>query len=318
MGGLHLVNKKLKANKEEKTKKGMTKKSGVLADAGKGLVNLAIGGRTVAAKPGKFLRRGTPEQWQPFHGIQQLGSVKQTHTEGPLKGMIKYDKDGEPLYEKSKDLFKYLGQEFRGPKPTRADMMAHARARSMPIDDAAFEAHLKQNKLPYKKSLFGKLTAAPGIERPTVGFMGADSREAARFARTAKGADHQALEEVNNLGHMEFMKKHPGLAAEWYGRNALHKGFFVGLPAYEAYNIGIKKEPIHEGEGMGSNMASSVGAGLGMAAGAPLGLFGAPLLSMATQAGGRAMGKQVDQSMGNRPMQAPAPEMTPVPRTVPR
>ena len=56
---------------------------------------------------------------------------------------------------------------------------------------------------------------------------------------------------------MEFMKKHPRLAANYYGRNAVQKGFTLGFPAMAAHDVytGAAGDYDPMSSRLGSNMA---------------------------------------------------------------
>ena len=224
---------------------------------GKGTWNLAMGGKThpERALKGKVI----PEKWDPWHGIKNVGVVHDTHESGPLKGMLKYDKNtGDPVAKK-RGLLSYLAQEFKGPKPTRADLYAHVQA---------------------------------GKAKQNVG----------EFMRGATPEQLKTMGDINQMGAMDFLRNHPALAANWYGRNALHKGFFVGLPAYEMGGVLTGKNPVAPDEGLGANIGQSLGSTVGMVAGMPLGLVGGAAGSTALAEGGKRLGRRVDRVFNLSPM----------------
>ena len=97
------------------------------------------------------------------------------------------------------------------------------------------------------------------------------------------------LKNINNMKVTEFIKKHPALAANYYGRNVLQKGLVAGFPAYTAYDLAsgnaYRNNPHNSklGTTLGS-LAEGVGFGLT----GPLGIAG----SMASSLGAGAIGRK--------------------------
>lgn len=107
---------------------------------------------------------------------------------------------------------------------------------------------------------------------------------------------------------VEFAKKYPGVAGKYLGTNAMHKGFLLGLPGYEAYDIMANREGIHPNKGMASNLGATAASGLGWLSSMPLGWVGAPLAVDALSRLGGFAGSKIDKAMGNKalkPRQAP-------------
>jgi hypothetical protein len=245
----------------------------VARNMGKGLWNLAMGGKTHAARVASK-GKNIAERWDPLHGIKNVGVVHDTHTEGPLKGMLKYDSEtGDPIGKK-RGILSYLAQEFKGPKPTRADLYAHHHAEKA-------------------------------------------GQNVGQFMRGASGEQMKQMGDINQMGTLDFIKNHPALAANWYGRNALHKGFFVGLPAYEMGGVLTGKNPVDPEAGLGANVGQSLGSTLGMVAGMPLGLVGGTAGSMAAAEGGKRLGARVDRAFNLKPMGRRQEPLPPPPMSEP-
>lgn len=253
---------------------------------GKGLWNMAFGGKTLSGK------------WDPFYGVNRLGKVQQVHPGGRgaehLKGLRMSDpKTGEPVFEKGRNVLKFLKQEFGGTRPSKADWWASTQAKHMPVGKQAYKEGLKSGK--YK---------APGsrdwLGRPVQHPTGVNTGE---YMQRMGKPDIQMMNEIRNMGMLEFAKKYPGVASKYVGANALHKGFLLGLPAYEAYDILANKEGVDPTKGVGANMGATIGSGLGWLGAMPLGWVGAPLAADALSRAGKHIGGKVDQWMGNKPLQ---------------
>ncbi len=100
----------------------LTSKEG-LKGAGKGLYNMAFGGKTLGGK------------WDPMYGVKALGRSKQQYTSGPMKGMYKYDDAGEHIIDMSKkrNWGNYIKDEFHGASRTRADLAAKQYAKKQGV-----------------------------------------------------------------------------------------------------------------------------------------------------------------------------------------
>jgi len=110
------------------------------------------------------------------------------------------------------------------------------------------------------------------------------------------------MDEIQNMGMLGFMKKYPGVASKYVGANVLHKGFLLGLPTYEAYDILANREGVRPDQGVGANMGGTLASGLGWMGAMPLGWVGAPLAVDALSRAGRYAGGKIDKWMGNKPL----------------
>lgn len=118
---------------------------------GEGAANIMAGGRgglevknVVEPLKNAILNKKVPltevtNKWDPFHGIQEIGKVKAVQTEGPLKGMYKYTPTGKDeysilrealpegtkanLFQRLKNMPRYMYQQLMGNRPTRGDFV---------------------------------------------------------------------------------------------------------------------------------------------------------------------------------------------------
>ena len=115
---------------------------------------------------------------------------------------------------------------------------------------------------------------------------------------------HQRLKDINNMKVRDFIEKHPALAANYYGRNALQKGMVVGFPAYTAYDLvsgnTFKNNPDSSKLG---NTLGSLTEGIGWGITGPLGVAGA----MASSMGAGALARKVGNTIQAPPPQPPQP-----------
>jgi len=209
----------------------------------KGTYNLGFGGKTVNNK------------WDPLYGLKSLGHAKQQYTSGPLKGMFKYDKEGEHIIDltKKRNIGGYIKDEFSGASRTRGDLMAKVKA-----------------------SHQGK----------TVG----------EYLDTASRAQKNKLSELNKMKAMDFIKKHPKLAANYYGRNVIQKGMTLGFPAMAAHDVysGAANEADPSSSKLGNNL-SSLAESAGWALTGPLGLAGSLGAVTGLKSGAKAVGNFISK-----------------------
>ena len=263
---------------------------GMARNAGKSILNMAVGSGSNA--------KG---EWDLLHGLKSIGKVKQTVADGALKGMRVFDpKTGQPMMQEGRNLLGYMKQEFQGTRPTRADMMASMRADKIQWTAKERAKHLANGgAAPGSKTWYGRTIKEP------VGVNQGEYMRRVQSDPSLKG-HLQDLEGVNKLSPWEFAKQHPGVAAKYYGMNALQKGFMIGLPGYEAYDTIAHKTGPHPTGGMGENLGHTIGSALGWGAMMPLGWVGAPLAVDAVSAGSRMVGRGVDKLMGNKALGGPS------------
>lgn len=274
----------------EKTSSVLSSGLSKLKAGGKGLWNFSFGGRT--SPSGK---------WDPLYGPKSIGKVRQTHAVkagDPLSGTRKFTPGGDEVFEGKRNAWKYLKQEMQGSRPSRADFHMSQLAKKVPLSASE---QSRKGFVQGSKNMFGQAKDAPA------GISVGAYQDRIRRGVSGMGADKSDLSKINNLSMMEFMKKHPGTAAKYYGSNALQKGFFFGFPGYEAYNIVANRRGPNPGEGMGSNLGTTIGSGLGWSALSPLGILGSTAAVGGVAAMSRGAGKMVDRTMKNRPLQARDP-----------
>ena len=131
-------------------------------------------------------------KWDPLYGLKSIGRGRETYNTGPLKGMYKYDDAGEHIIDFS--------------KPARWDNIKRA-LKDEWSGASRTRADLAAKQLAKKKDIsVGQL-----LKNPT--------------PQTQK-----YLQRINNMKATEFMRKYPGLAANYYGRNVLQKGMVSAFP----------------------------------------------------------------------------------------
>jgi len=262
----------------------------MLGTGAKSLANFALGSGTNAA--GK---------WDLFHGLKSIGKVKETVADGALKGMRVLDpKTGVAKVREGRDMLGYMRQEFQGTRPTRADMMASMRASKAPLTAEGRAQHLANGgAVPGSKTWYGRTVKEPA------GVNQGEYMQRVQGGDPALAGHMDELSNVNKMSRMDFIRQHPGVAAKYYGMNALQKGFMVGLPGYEAYDTIANRTGPHPTGGMGENLGHTVGSTLGWASMMPLGWVGGPLAVDGISAAARGIGKGVDKLFGNKPLGGP-------------
>ena len=182
-------------------------------------------------------------KWDPLYGVKSMGKARERYMSGPLKGMYKYTDDGEHLLDlnKKRNWGGFIKDEFSGASATRGDLAAKQLANQ-------------------KKSLINP----------------EHNMEVGEYLRTASKAEKQHLADINNMKVTEFIKKHPKLAANYYGRNVVQKGMTVGFPLMALNDIRTgeagKSDP--NSSHLGNNLGTLAEAG-GWALTGPLGIAGA-------------------------------------------
>lgn len=267
-----------------------------LTRMGHNMLNIAFGMKTLPN--GKL---------DPLAGVKAIGKARIRETDGPLKGMYKYNpKSGDQVYDTVRRPGEYLKQEMMlGPKATRGDLAAQVWAKQKPYEKSEYLRKLKQS----------------GDHRGLQAFQGADEltrakllakagkgRNTGEYLATASKAEKASLQEVNQMGSLQFMKRHPGLAANWYGRNALHKGFLLGFPGLEVYNTLANNQGNDPDQGTAANLAGTAAATLGWASMTPLGWVGAPLAVDALTSVAKKAGGYFDRKIGTKPLAPQQPQ----------
>ena len=177
------------------------------------------------------------------------------------------------------------------------------------MSDDVFASRLDQRGLQYTRDAEGITTAVP-TPRPT----GVNTGE---FMQNATPLQMTQMGDINQMSHFDFIKNHPGLAANWYGRNILHHGLFTGFPAYELAGVLGGNHPPDPDAGVAANLGASVGTSVGMVAGLPLGLVGGTAGSVALGEGGKRLGAGIDRAFNNRPMRERLAQQRPAPTPSP-
>ena len=166
-------------------------------------------------------------KWDPMYGLKSIGRGREVYKTGPLRGMYKYDDAGEHIIDFS--------------KPARWDNIKRA------LSDEWAGASRTRADLAAKQLAKSKdISVGQLLKNPT--------------PQTQK-----YLQRINNMKATEFMRKYPGLAANYYGRNALHKGMVSAFPAMAVHGAvtGANDDPT-------SSRTANVISGLTEAAAWPL------------------------------------------------
>jgi len=281
--------------------------------AGQGLWNLALGGRTHQGK------------WEPFHGLKNIGRARKEYTSGPMKGMYVRDpKSGEALWEEGprslKSMGKFFKQEFRGGTPTKGDAMLRQMAKGSGMTPDQYAQRLAKSG--NTEALRKFRAQSPGMQTREAGKA---SYSIGEYAQRLSPAEKAVLQDVNQLGMREFMKKNPAYAnmylkarAGKLARNIPHKGFLVGIPAYEAYDVMANREGPSPELGTMANLGRILGSGLGFTATLPLGLVGSSLAAGQIANLGQFAGKKLDSALGNKALNPQAAAAARNPQALPK
>lgn len=116
------------------------------------------------------------------------------------------------------------------------------------------------------------------------------------FLNKATNTEKNQLGQVNQMKAMEFMKKHPKLAANYYGRNIAQKGLTVGFPAMTLHDIstGANQSQDPNSSKLGNNLGS-LAESAGWALTGPLGLAGAMGAVTGLKSGAKAAGNLISK-----------------------
>lgn len=196
-------------------------------------------------------------QWDPLYGLKSIGKSREKYSTGPLKNMYKYDEYGDHLLDtkKSRNWMGYIDDEIRGASRTRGDLAAKQLAK-------------QKQSLRHSNS------------KMNVG----------EYLDTATTAEKAHLQSLNQMKMVDFIKKHPKLAANYYGRNVIQKGLTVGFPAMSVYELasGQAQQRDPHSSKLGNTLGSlTEAAGWGLTG--PLGLVG----SLGTVTGASAAAKKL-------------------------
>ena len=119
-----------------------------------------------------------------------------------------------------------------------------------------------------------------------------------QFMDKASRSQKKSLKEINELKVMDFIKKHPKLAANYYGRNVLQKGMVVGFPGMTAYDLASGNA--YKNNPNSSKLGTTLGyitEGIGFGLTGPLGIVG----STASSLGGGALANKAGNLISPKP-----------------